>query len=207
VQGITNIFPFHSPPGKSGEEKKKEQMMKRFFILVLVLGFLSGCAHAVSRGVLKEVDRNITFSALIKAPNAYQGKVVLLGGIIVTTINLQEGTLLEVYETRLDREGKPTNTDISEGRFLALYQGFLDSEIYKKGRKVTIAGTVQGEKVQLLGEVEYRYPYLIIKEIHLWEEERPVQYKRYPRDLWYDPWDPWGPWGFWGWPSWRYQRR
>jgi outer membrane lipoprotein len=204
VQGITNIFPFDSPPGKSGEEKKKEQMMKRFLILGIVLIFLSGCVHAVSRSVLKEVDRNITFSALIKAPNAYQGRVALLGGIIVTTINLQEGTLLEVYETRLDREGKPTNTDISEGRFLALYQGFLDSEIYSKGRKVTIAGTVQGEKSQLLGEIEYRYPYLIIKEIHLWEKEKPVQYERYPRDLWYDPW---GPWGFWGWSSWRHQRR
>ncbi|OGP54485.1 MAG: hypothetical protein A2Y65_09260 [Deltaproteobacteria bacterium RBG_13_52_11] len=179
-------------------------MMKRLLIFGMVLVFLSGCAHAISRGVLKEVDREITFSALIKAPNAYQGRVVLLGGIIVTTINKQEGTLLEVYQTRLDREGRPTNTDRSEGRFLALYQGYLDSEIYSKGRKVTIAGTVQGEKVQLLGEIEYRYPYLITKEIHLWEKEKPVQYERYPRDLWYDPWDPWGPWGFWGWSSRRY---
>src|SRR4030042_13933 len=113
-------------------------MMKRFFILVLVLGFLSGCAHAISRGVLKEVDKKITFSALIQAPNAYKGKVALLGGIIVNTINKTEGTLLEVYATVLDREGRPRYTDRSEGRFLALYQGFLDSEIYNRGRKVTI---------------------------------------------------------------------
>jgi outer membrane lipoprotein len=177
-------------------------MMKRFFILVLVLAFLYGCAHAVSRGVLKEVDRKITFSALLQAPNAYKGKVILLGGIIVNTINKQEGTLLEVYETALDREGRPVNTDRSEGRFLALYQGFLDSEIYKQGRKVTIAGTVQGEKTQLLGEIQYRYPYLIIKEIRLWKEEEPVEYESYPWGPWYDPWYPWGPWGWypWGYP-------
>jgi outer membrane lipoprotein len=181
-------------------------MMKRLFIFGIAFSLLSGCVHAISRGVLQEVDREITFSALIKDPEAYQGRVVLLGGVIVNTVNKKEGTLLEVYKTRLDREGKPTDTDRSEGRFLALYQGFLDGEIYKQGREVTIAGTVRGEKVQLLGEIEYRYPYLLIKELHLWEEEKPVQYEPYPWGLWYDPWDPWGPWGFWGWHSWRYPR-
>jgi outer membrane lipoprotein len=165
--------------------------MKRLFVFGVALCLLSGCIHAISRGVLKEVDREISFSALIKQPDAYQGRVVLLGGVIVKTVNKQEGTLLEVYQTRLDREGRPTDTDRSEGRFLALYQGFLDSVIYKEGRQVTIAGTVQGEKVQLLGEIEYRYPSLIIKELHLWEEEEPVQYEPYPWDPWDDPWFPW----------------
>jgi outer membrane lipoprotein len=181
-------------------------MMKRLFILGIVLSLLSGCVHAVSRDALKEVDREITFSALIKDPTAYQGRVVLLGGVIVTTVNKQEGTLLEVYQTRLDREGRPTDTDRSEGRFLALYQGFLDSVIYAEGRQVTIAGTVQGEKVEPLGEVEYRYPYLLVKEIHLWKEEKPIQYDPDSWDLWYDPWYPWGPWGLWGWHSWYYPR-
>ncbi|MEJ2066561.1 MAG: Slp family lipoprotein [Deltaproteobacteria bacterium] len=181
-------------------------MMKRLFIFGIVLSLLSGCVHAVSRNVLQEVDREITFSALLNDPIAYKGRVVLLGGVIVSTINKQEGTLLEVYETRLDREGRPTDIDRSEGRFLALYEGFLDSEIYAAGRQVTIAGTVQGEKIQPLGEVEYRYPYLLVKEIHLWKEEKPVQHEPYAWGLWYDPWYPWGPWGFWGWHSWYYPR-
>ena len=180
--------------------------MKRLFVLGIVLCLLSGCVHAVSRDVLKEVEREITFSALIENPAAYQGRVVLLGGVIVNTVNKQEGTLLEVYQTSLNREGKPTDTDRSGGRFLALYQGFLDSEIYKEGRRVTIAGTVQGEKVRSLGEIEYRYPYLLVKELHLWEKEKPVQYEPYPWGLWYGPRYPWSPWGFWGWHSWRYPR-
>ena len=141
--------------------------MKRFFIFGIALCLLSGCVYAVSRGVLEEVDREITFSALVKDPAAYQGRVVLLGGVIVKTVNKQEGTLLEVYQTNLDREGRPTDTDRSEGRFLGLYQGFLDSEIYKQGRQVTVAGTVQGEMIQLLGEIDYRYPYLLIKHTTL----------------------------------------
>jgi outer membrane lipoprotein len=167
--------------------------MKRLAVFGMILVLVSGCVNVISRGVLHEVDREITFSALMKSPNAYQGRVALLGGIIVNTINKQEGTLLEVYQTRLDR-GRPVDTDRSEGRFLALYQGYLDSEIYKQGRKVTLAGTVQGEKVQQLGEIEYHYPYLIIKEIYLWQEEPPV---RYEPDPWDDSWDLWG-WG-WGW--------
>jgi outer membrane lipoprotein len=183
--------------------------MKKLFILGIVLSLLSGCVHAVSRDVLKEVDRELTFEALIEDPTAYQGRMVLLGGVIVNTVNKQEGTLLEVYQTRLDRERKPTDTDRSGGRFLALYQGFLDSEIYKQGRQVTIAGTVQGEHVQLLGEIEYHYPYLLITELHLWEEEKPVQhepYPLYPLGLWYDPWYPRGVWGFWGWYPLRHPR-
>jgi outer membrane lipoprotein len=180
--------------------------MKRFFIIAMALCLLSGCVHAVSRGVREEVDKEITFSALIKDPTVYEGRMVLLGGVIVKAFNKQEGTLLEVYQTRLDREGRPTDIDRSGGRFLGLYQGFLDSEIYKQGRQVTIAGTVQGEKIQLLGEIDYRYPYLLVKEIHLWEEKEPVQYEPHPWGLRYDPWYPRGYWGFWGWYPLRYPR-
>jgi outer membrane lipoprotein len=185
--------------------KFREVIMKRFFILVLSLGLLSGCVNVVSRSVLKEVDRDITFSALLRSPIAYKGKVVLLGGVIVDTINKPEGTLLEVYETGLYR-GEPVHTDTSEGRFLALYKGYLDSEIYKAGRKVTLAGTVEGEKIQQLGEVAYHYPYLIIKEIRLWPEEKPVHYETYPYSwgMWYDPY-PWGPW-YDPWYPWGYPR-
>jgi outer membrane lipoprotein len=175
--------------------------MKRFFVLLIALGLVAGCTHVVSRAVLKQVDTRITFDALLKDPNAYAGKTVLLGGVIVDTVNKQEGTLLEIYDTALDREGEPVHIDRSQGRFLALYDGFLDSEIYKKGRKVTIAGTVVGKRAQQVGEIQYRYPYLLVKEIHLWKREQPVQYAPYPYYgmWWYDPWYPWGPWWYpWG---------
>lgn len=168
--------------------------MKRFFILLMVLGLLSACTHVISRGSLKQVDAKITFAALLKDPSAYAGKVVLLGGVIVNTINKQEGTLIEVYETALDREGKPVNTDVSEGRFLALYPGFLDSEIYRPGRKVTLTGTVVGAKVQQVGEIQYRFPYLLVKEIHLLKVEEYADYAQYDVSFWGGWWYPW--WGY-----------
>jgi starvation-inducible outer membrane lipoprotein len=55
---------------------------------VLLLGSaLIGCAHIISKDILKDVDREIGFEELRKDPGKYQGKTLLLGGIIVKTEN------------------------------------------------------------------------------------------------------------------------
>jgi len=164
--------------------------MKGFLVITIFFACLSGCAHVVSRDVLEEVNRDVSFAELRKDPGAYTGKVVLLAGVIVKTVNREDGTLLEIYQTEMESGGMPIHPDVSGGRFLALYEGFLDSEIYRGGRKVTIAGTVRGKQAKKLGQVDYHYPYLIIKEIHLWEEGQWHRYEPYP-------------WGFWE-PRWRY---
>ncbi|MBW1716603.1 MAG: Slp family lipoprotein [Deltaproteobacteria bacterium] len=57
---------------------------------------------------------------------------------------------------------------------------------------MTIAGIVRGEKIMRLGELEYHYPYLVIKDLYLWKEEQPQSYEYYPWALW-GPWW-WNPW-------------
>lgn len=168
-------------------------MIIRFLVMIILIGSLNGCAHVISGHVLKEVNRDIPFDELRKNPEAYTGKVVILGGVIVKSLNRKDGTLLEIYQTGIEREGMPIHPDVSGGRFLALYEGFLDSEIYRAGRKVTLAGRVHGKQVKKIGQVDYHYPYLIIKEMHLWAEEN--RYRPYPYPL--------VPWGFWD-PWWPY---
>jgi len=169
-------------------------------IVFLVLG--AGCAHVISEGVRSEVDPSVTFEMLRRDAKAHRGKVVFLGGVIVRAVNEEDGTLLEVYQTRTDRQGRPVDLDHSAGRFLAFYPGFLDAEIYRKGRRVTLAGVVEGERVQKLGKVDYRYPLLRVREIYLWKKERAAFYPP-PYDPWgqgwWGPWSPWGPWDPW-WP-------
>ena len=167
-------------------------VIKKLMGILLLILSLTGCAHIISKDILKEVDKEISFEELLKDPERYQGKTVLLGGVIVKTENKQDGTLIEIYQTELDHYGKPINTDVSDGRFLALYDEFLDSEIYRKGREVTVAGTVKGGEVIKLGEIDYNYPYLVIKEIHLWKEQDPREYGPYHRDFWYPLW--WDSW-------------
>ena len=170
-------------------------MIIRSLLIVTMAGVcLSGCAHVISRDVLRGVNTEITFAELRKAPEVYQGKMVLLGGVIVKAVNRKDGTLLEVYQTEIDSMGRPINLDISGGRFLAHYKGLLESEIYHKGRKVTIAGIVQGEQAMRLGQIDYHYPFLIIKDIYLWRKEQHRRYEPYPWGFW-DPWwrNPWYP--------------
>ena len=177
-------------------------MRRGFLIIAAVLACLSACAHVISKDTLQQMDTELTFSALQKAPEESKGKGVVLGGVIVGVVNKKEGTVLEVYQTGIDRQGKPADLDSSEGRFLALYQGLLESQIYRKGRRVTLAGIAQGDKVMKLGEIDYRYPYIVIKEIHLWKEEKPFRYEPYPWGFW-DPW--WYPWYPWPHPYHRYR--
>jgi outer membrane lipoprotein len=168
-------------------------VMARLTLFIAVVVFVSGCAHVMSKDILEKVNPEVTFAELHKAPQAYRGKVVLLGGVIVKTVNKNDGTLLEVYQTEINRRGKPIKLDISGGRFLAHWKGFLDSEIYQKGRKVTIVGVVKGEEMIRLGEIDYRCPYLVVKDIHLWEKEQPQKYMSYPYYPWYPWWYPWYP--------------
>jgi outer membrane lipoprotein len=172
---------------------------------ILLMAFsLAGCAHIISQETLKEVDREISFEQLIRDPMKFNGKTVLLGGVIVKTENRKDGTLLELYQTNLDSYGQPINADHSEGRFLAMDKRFLDSEIYRAGRKVTVAGVVTGVEVIKLGEIDYSCPYIVTKEIYLWKEQPPDRYVPRYRDYW-DPYWGWGyPWYRWYSPYWPY---
>ena len=169
-------------------------MVARLTFLLVAVVFVFGCIHVISKEVREKVTSEITFAALKKNPQAYREKVVLLGGVIVKTVNKKDGTLLEVYQTKIDQRGKPMQLDVSEGRFLALFKGFLDSEIYKKGRKVTIVGVIQGEEMIRIGEIDYQCPSLLIKDLHLWKKEQPLSYEPYPWGPWYPLWYPWQPW-------------
>jgi outer membrane lipoprotein len=83
----------------------------------------------------------------------------------------------------------------SEGRFVILVEGYVDPYVFRKGRRITVAGEILGRKVIRLGELEYPYPLLLSKQIYLWGE---YYYYPYPA-----PYYPWGYYGYYG-PWWRY---
>jgi outer membrane lipoprotein len=58
---------------------------------------------------------------------------------------------------------------MTEGRFIASTGQFLDSAVYHAGRDITIVGEVSGQKTMRLGEVDYQYPLVSVKDLHLWE--------------------------------------
>ena len=163
-------------------------MMNNIFYLVCAAALiLSGCAHAVSPNILKESDPKLSFTELQLDPLAHMGKIMVLGGVIVETSGMKDGTLIEIYQTATDSRGKPVDTDISKGRFMVFHPEVLDPGIYRSGRKVTVAARVEGDRKGRIGEALYMYPYLTALEIHLWEER--FRYQPYPR-TYRDPWSP-----------------
>ncbi|WP_320044293.1 Slp family lipoprotein [uncultured Desulfobacter sp.] len=156
-------------------------------IISLIVSVLAtGCASIISEELVRQVDSSVTFEKVFDNPEAVKGTTVLFGGEIVSTKNLKEGALVEVVQKPLDSGQKPKHVDDSGGRFLALYDGFLDGEIYEKGRAVTVCGVVQGSRVNLLDEIEYKYPLIAAKEIHLWKQPQPPEKPFYhsPYHIW-----------------------
>jgi outer membrane lipoprotein len=170
-------------------------MRKMIFLLWTAGMLLGGCSHAISPAVMNSADPYLTFAELLRHPQTHQGKIIVLGGVIVQTENRKDGSLLEIYQTKTNQWGEPTGLDVSEGRFLVFHEGVLEPEIYRKGRRLTVAGRVIGVQQGRMGNLDYTYPYLAALEIRLWEDKPPLSYDPYFDDYW-DPW--YG--GYWRYP-------
>jgi len=152
---------------------------KLLLLLTITALFISGCAHVISKESRSLAARKIPFQWIAQNPEGYKGIMVIWGGEIIETENLKEGTQIIVLQRPLARSEQPAQDNKSGGRFLVLYKGFLDPAIYAKGRVITVAGIIEGEKVLPLGEGEYHYPCLNAHEIHLWTEDELGQYYYY----------------------------
>ncbi len=164
--------------------------MKRtlFFVVAPLVLLLGGCAHVLSRDALLEVDPTLSYAQVKANPEAYRGKTLVLGGLLIGTRPDRQGTTLEVLHYTLDRWGEPLAADEAGGRFLARSDRFLDPELYRPGLFVTLAGTAEGVENRPLQDYDYVYPVFRITEIHLWKRPPPV----YPYGY-YDPFYPWWP--------------
>lgn len=145
-------------------------MFIRVVIIACLLISIAACAvPVITPGTMETVDRTITFSTLQQNLDAMVGSTVMLGGRIIETTPKEKETWIEVLENPLDRNGKPMSADLSSGRFLVRFQGFLEPTIYKKGRALTVAGRVDGKVIRPIGEINYTYPLLTSIEHHLWD--------------------------------------
>jgi len=145
--------------------------MRTLFLLTAIALYVAGCAPVISNQSLQLVDRGISFAEFRQDPDRYMGRSLLLAGGIAGVRNTNEGGELELVQFPTDEDGKITDTAKSGGRFIAKGTGFLDPTVYRTGLLVTLVGEVLGKKDLLLGEVDYTYPVLLIREIHLWKPE------------------------------------
>ena len=145
------------------------------FWLFAVLASLNSCASSpdvVPESLATQVDKSVTFNQVVADPGAYKGKLVVLGGEVLTAKGTKGGTQLEILQLPLDngQRPEPMRTE-SHGRFLAFNREFLDPAKFVDGTPVTLVGEITGASVQRLDEVEYRYPTVEIKHLHVWDPD------------------------------------
>ena len=172
--------------------------------LAATLLLASGCVSSelVPTNMEAQIARDLPFESIKAEPEKYKGRVVVLGGKVLSAKRLKEGTQIEVLQLPLDKADAPIMTLAqSKGRFLAYHEGFLDPATLPTGTAVSMIAEVTGAKTLPLDEVEYTYPTMKIRTLKIWPEERyvrPWPYPYYPYlyrypyhpfyPFWWDPW-------------------
>ncbi|MEJ5301062.1 MAG: Slp family lipoprotein [Thermodesulforhabdaceae bacterium] len=150
----------------------------KFIWAMVTLLALAACAPSIFNQYAAQIKEPVSLTQAKMNPSRYKGEMVIWGGKIVRVSNRQDGTYFEILQFPLSYDARPKVGDQSEGRFVALYPGFLDPAIYREERLVTVAGRIQGLEMITIGETKHSVPMIRAEKVHLWEDERIV----------YSPW-------------------
>ena len=120
---------------------------------------------------------------------AHQNQYVAWGGTILAIEIKPTFTLVTVLAKPVDSNGEPLETDQSYGRFIAHFSGFRDPAVFAVGRRLSIAGTLQGSVMRKIGEFDYLHPIVNVENYRLWPMRTTQNYDPYDYGWWwYDPW-------------------
>jgi outer membrane lipoprotein len=148
---------------------------------------------------MKEGSIDVPLAEMAQNPSLHKGKLFILGGIIVKTTVVQDGSLVEAIYVPVNSRGYLKNVAAKNGRFLAIFKGkeILDPLLFSEKREITFAGEFIGTRESRLDERDYQYPLFNVKEIFLWQEIDYRHYYSYPPyyPSWYYPYyQPYYPW-------------
>jgi outer membrane lipoprotein len=146
--------------------------------------WLAGCAESdvIPASLEHSIDRSVAFPDLKSSPDSYRGRLVVVGGEVLSAKRLKSGTRIEVLQIPLTSAQEPgTDRTASEGRFLATQRDFLDPATIPHGTRVTIVGEVTGGTTLPLDETDYTYPTLEIRHLKVWPAPLTAAGKPSPR--------------------------
>lgn len=165
----------------------------KFIFSGFLIALLGGCATPSPPGDVENISVSMYQSGKVEV-----GAPVRWGGTIAKINNLHDKTVLEIVSRPLLRSGRPRHNDQSDGRFLAELAEFLDPEIIKPGRDISVIGTVERLHNGKVGESDYRYPVLSVFKYQFWKKESEIDPGYgYPHYFYYERY----------WRDWPYRRR
>jgi outer membrane lipoprotein len=183
-------------------------MARILFMAVLVMQVLlvSACAQSahqtgryvidrvVPTGLRSQVDETVSFSDLRNAPSQYEGRIIMLSGVVLNAKRAEDKTEIEILQTPT-KSGMPSaDRSRSGGRFIAVDSGIVDPATVEKGSPVTVIGEVSGTMVKPMDEGHYTYPVVVVKQLVDWSQELTPRYAGYGPSPYYGGY--YGPYGF-----------
>jgi len=203
LQGSPIIFKYRSGSGSVA--------VTLSFLLVCLLAGCAQSAHQSGRDLLdqilpdplqQQIDSSVSFAELKANPAAYQGKTVMVSGIVLKSKRTKDRTEIEVLQIPTGSGAVPTKDRTrSQGRFLAIQSGeFLDPAVVDAGTPVTVVGEVVAPMTRGMDDGEYTYPVLEVKHLIDWDEVNPQMRSApythpYGRSMYAYPYSYWGPYG------------
>src|SRR4030042_5377987 len=114
--------------------------MKRLIRPILLLSLaLTGCVPAISTSLQQEAGPPVSFAALSAHPEEYQGRLVILGGEVMSVQPLGQGSLMTVNQQELGELGNPKGAP-SGGTVLVESDQWLSPGTYQPRSTVKVAG-------------------------------------------------------------------
>lgn len=173
------------------ERIKRIKQPLQFVVAGVCLLLLAGCVTTPAN--LQSPSSDSPGVQQVRAnAEANLNKSVRWGGTIVGVQNLQGETRIEVIGKPLFRNGQPDSREVSQGRFIAVFDKFLDPADYKKDSAITIVGVVTGTELGKVGEAEYDFPRVQATASQLWQRQN----SRFARRSEYGYGPAYGPVGF-----------
>lgn len=164
------------------------------------LAWLAGCASNIPIEIREPPPANPNLAEVMKDSSRFAGRPVRWGGTIAALENHAKETWLEIVARPLQGDGRPSDSDGSPGRFIAVIDGFLDPVVYAEGRSVTVTGTIAEPVSRKIGAYDYTFVVVRARYFLLWQPlPKPRPYP-YPPPWYDDPWYPYYPHHPWRYP-------
>lgn len=121
-------------------------------VAALLAGGLVGCGgETIPKQYLKQADTDVTLTKLSRQPDVYQGKVVILGGVIVEEKPGDNRVWLRMKNRPLDLDYVPhipvTNEGPEAGHYWVMVAKRDLPPDYRQWARVTVIGRVMGGKM------------------------------------------------------------
>lgn len=143
-------------------------MRTRLLLLAAICLAATGCA--TSPLDTSGVTSRATPSQVVEAMPGSRGERVQWGGQIVSIVNRDQSTHIEVLSYPVARDGFPNSYRKPTGRFVLEHRGFLEPVDYAPGRTVTVVGTVDSLIETSVGEAVFVVPLVRADQLKLWPE-------------------------------------